>query len=235
MAAADQHQIEAVWFQPNDPAASAHLYLALVTPRARRSHRRRGRAGPGGTPGRTARLPPGPVQPRLHALCGDLAAHRSRSARPGRGPGRRPERAGRAARLRPMAAGGGHPAGLCRRPGRARRRRPLDPTALAAHIATITTLLDTWRTLEVNIYLTFYDAVLGRLLIAAGQPEQARARLDTALALAEDTGMCFYDAELLRLRARYPHRPSRTSSRHRRRARTGPPPGRDPLRTARRP
>ena len=38
-------------------------------------------------------------------------------------------------------------------------------------------------------------------MIAAGQPEQARARLDTALALAEDTGMCFYDAELLRLRA----------------------------------
>ena len=38
-------------------------------------------------------------------------------------------------------------------------------------------------------------------LIAAGQPGQARARLDTALALARDTGMCFYDAELLRLRA----------------------------------
>ena len=52
-----------------------------------------------------------------------------------------------------------------------------------------------------NLYLTFYDAVLGRLLIAAGQPEQARARLDTALQLARDTGMRFYDAELLRLRA----------------------------------
>ena len=77
----------------------------------------------------------------------------------------------------------------------------LDPTALSAHIATITTFVDTLRTVEVNIYLTFYDAVLGRLLIAAGQPEQARARLDTALQLAQDTGMCFYDAELLRLRA----------------------------------
>ena len=38
-------------------------------------------------------------------------------------------------------------------------------------------------------------------MIAAGQPEKARAQLDTALALARHTGMCFYDAELLRLRA----------------------------------
>jgi hypothetical protein len=38
-------------------------------------------------------------------------------------------------------------------------------------------------------------------LIAAGQPEQAGAHLDIALAPAQDTGMCFYDAELLRLRA----------------------------------
>jgi hypothetical protein len=63
-------------------------------------------------------------------------------------------------------------------------------------------LLDTARTVEANIFTTFYDAVLGRLLIAAGQPEQARVRLDTGLRLAQDTGMCFYDAELLRLRAR---------------------------------
>ena len=52
-----------------------------------------------------------------------------------------------------------------------------------------------------NIYTTVFDAVLGRLLIAAGRPEAARERLDTGLALAQDTGMCFYDAELLRVRA----------------------------------
>ena len=75
----------------------------------------------------------------------------------------------------------------------------VDPTKLAAHIATMTTLLDTLRTLEVNMYSTFYDAVLGRLLIAAGQPERGRHRLDTGLALAR--GICFYDTELLRLRA----------------------------------
>jgi class 3 adenylate cyclase len=78
----------------------------------------------------------------------------------------------------------------------------LDPTDLAAHIATITAFLDTLRTIEVNMYTTLFDAVLGRLLIAAGQPEAARECLDTGLSLAQDTGMCFYDAELLRLRAR---------------------------------
>jgi predicted ATPase len=77
----------------------------------------------------------------------------------------------------------------------------IDQTALAAHIATMTTLLDHFRALQVNNFLTFYDGLLGRLLIAAGQPEAARERLDTGLALAQDTGMSFYDAELLRLRA----------------------------------
>ncbi len=76
----------------------------------------------------------------------------------------------------------------------------VDSTTLAAQVASVTTLLDTLRTLEVNIYRTFYDCVVGRLLIAAGQPEQA-AHLNTALQLAQDTGMHFYDAELLRLRA----------------------------------
>lgn len=51
------------------------------------------------------------------------------------------------------------------------------------------------------MYLTFFDSVLGRLLTAASQPQVARERLDTGLQLAQDTGMRFYDAELLRLRA----------------------------------
>jgi hypothetical protein len=77
----------------------------------------------------------------------------------------------------------------------------VDATKLAADLATITTLLDTFRMLEMNTYSTIYDAVLGRLLIAAGQAEAARERLDIGLVLAQDTGMHFYDAELLRLRA----------------------------------
>jgi class 3 adenylate cyclase/tetratricopeptide (TPR) repeat protein len=76
-----------------------------------------------------------------------------------------------------------------------------DPTALAVHVATISTFIDTWRTAGLVCYTTFFDAILGRLLLAVGQPEQARARLDIALALAHDTEMHFYDAELLRIRA----------------------------------
>jgi hypothetical protein len=58
-----------------------------------------------------------------------------------------------------------------------------------------------------NIYRTIFEGVLGRLFIAASQPEAARARLDTGLQLADHTGMGFYDAELLRLRAHTHHDP----------------------------
>ena len=62
----------------------------------------------------------------------------------------------------------------------------------------MTDRVDTLRAVELNEFVTFFDGVLGRLLIAAGQPEGARARLDAALQLAEDTEMRFYNAELLR-------------------------------------
>jgi class 3 adenylate cyclase/tetratricopeptide (TPR) repeat protein len=77
----------------------------------------------------------------------------------------------------------------------------VDRRALEGHIATLTKLLDSFRVFEANLFTTAYDAVLGRLLIAAGQPETARERLDIGLSLAQDTGMRFFDAELLRLRA----------------------------------
>jgi hypothetical protein len=77
----------------------------------------------------------------------------------------------------------------------------IDPQALEGHIATLTTLVGYSRAFEANLFSTAHDASLGRMLIAAGQPETARERLDIALALARDTGMHFYDAELLRLRA----------------------------------
>jgi hypothetical protein len=49
--------------------------------------------------------------------------------------------------------------------------------------------------------VTFYDAILARLLIAGGELSKARERLQIGLELAERTRMHFYDAELLRLRA----------------------------------
>ncbi|CAM2950623.1 cyclase [Mycobacterium intermedium] len=77
-----------------------------------------------------------------------------------------------------------------------------DQAALGGHITTMIALLDYFRTFEANSFRTSYDGVIGRLLIGAGQLDAARARLDIGLSLARDTGMRFYDAELLRLRSR---------------------------------
>lgn len=74
-------------------------------------------------------------------------------------------------------------------------------TVLTPHLGKMTDFLDAWRANRRNIYRPFYDRVVGRLLIAMGEPELARRRLDEALELAEETGMHCYDAELLRLRA----------------------------------
>jgi len=80
-------------------------------------------------------------------------------------------------------------------------RDGIDQAALEGQIATMTTLLGIFDASGGNLFRTAYEAGLGRLLIAGGRLDAARERLDTALALAQDTGMHFYDAELLRLRA----------------------------------
>jgi class 3 adenylate cyclase/tetratricopeptide (TPR) repeat protein len=76
-----------------------------------------------------------------------------------------------------------------------------DATTLMARAAKIALRVDGSRLLHLNNYLTFKDAIIGRLLIAAGQPDKARERLEMALGHAEETGMHFYDAELMRIRA----------------------------------
>jgi class 3 adenylate cyclase/tetratricopeptide (TPR) repeat protein len=199
-AAADQHEIDAVYFHPNDAIATAYLHLAWT--RGLRGDLTGAEAELAQAARRVERLgfPQGPFNQAytrfVESWVGIEAGQLDRAAVLAADLTELAERHGvdfwrlagaaQQATVRALAAlGADHP----------------DPTTLAAHIATITTLLDTWRTLGLLIYITTYDAVLGRLLIAVGQPEQARARLDTALALARDTGMCFYDAELLRLRA----------------------------------
>ncbi|WP_231983641.1 adenylate/guanylate cyclase domain-containing protein [Mycobacterium sp. E2733] len=81
------------------------------------------------------------------------------------------------------------------------RAEPLDPSALSRHMVTMTKLVDVLARAGLNAYLTFFDGVLAQLLLALGEPQHARDQLDAALSLARDTGMHFYDAELLRLRA----------------------------------
>ncbi|MCW1822586.1 guanylate cyclase [Mycolicibacterium conceptionense] len=76
-----------------------------------------------------------------------------------------------------------------------------DGADLAPHIELLTGFVDTWRAVGVIALITFYDALLARLLIAARRFDEARARLQTGLELARQTRMSFYDAELTRLAA----------------------------------
>ncbi|MGH3561854.1 MAG: ATP-binding protein [Mycobacterium sp.] len=75
------------------------------------------------------------------------------------------------------------------------------PDELPAHIEMMTMFVQSWRLAEAKLFVTFYDGVLARLLTAAGRKEEAREHLETALQLADETGVNFYRAELLRLRA----------------------------------
>lgn len=76
-----------------------------------------------------------------------------------------------------------------------------DPGTLAVAAAKIARRVDESRLMHLNVYLTFHDSIISRLLIAAGRPDLARERLELSLKLAEETGMHFHDAELMRLRA----------------------------------
>ena len=75
------------------------------------------------------------------------------------------------------------------------------PKELETHIGILTFIVQSWREAEATLFVTFYDAVLAQLLAAAGKPDEARERLDIALQLGAETGVNFYRAELLRLRA----------------------------------
>ena len=61
--------------------------------------------------------------------------------------------------------------------------------------------MKTVRAAGLTVFITLFDGALAQLLTAAGRREEARAQLDTALTLGRDIEMCFYEAELLRLRA----------------------------------
>jgi class 3 adenylate cyclase/tetratricopeptide (TPR) repeat protein len=76
-----------------------------------------------------------------------------------------------------------------------------DRVMLQPHINGLTAFVDVSRAIHTISLITFYDAILARLLIASGELPEARERLQTGLDLAERTRMHFYDAELLRLRA----------------------------------
>jgi class 3 adenylate cyclase len=76
-----------------------------------------------------------------------------------------------------------------------------DPEALQPHLAALSGFVGACRVTGAISLITFYDAILARLLIASGDLHGARERLQAGLELAQRTRMHFYDAELLRLRA----------------------------------
>jgi class 3 adenylate cyclase/tetratricopeptide (TPR) repeat protein len=78
-----------------------------------------------------------------------------------------------------------------------------DPDAdeLQGHIELLTVLVETWREAESLLFISFYDAVVAKLLTAAGRHHDARERLNFAMDLSASTEVNFYRAELLRLRA----------------------------------
>lgn len=76
-----------------------------------------------------------------------------------------------------------------------------DSDVLTTQIEALSGAITIWQALGAATYRPFYWGMLSRFLIADGQIDAARSRLDTALAFGEDTGIKFYNAELLRIRA----------------------------------
>ncbi|MCW2689794.1 MAG: adenylate/guanylate cyclase family protein [Mycobacterium sp.] len=201
LAATDEDEIDAVWFMPHDPIATSHIHLGLshfvggdvtgadaeLAQAVRRAEQTAFPRGPYSLA--NARFLEGWMRIESGRLdwAALLASGLSDLGEQHGFDQWRVVGAAQEATVRALAALG---AG------------DQDPSGLSVHIESVTRFVDTWRTFDVSLYLTFYDSVLARLLIAAGKPEQANARLNIALSHAHDTGMSFYDAELLRLRAR---------------------------------
>jgi class 3 adenylate cyclase/tetratricopeptide (TPR) repeat protein len=80
-------------------------------------------------------------------------------------------------------------------------RTGADPASLAARVAALDGWIAVWQALDLAVFMPFYLAVSARLHGAAGDVGRAVARIDEALAFSRTTGMRFYDAELLRIRA----------------------------------
>jgi len=77
--------------------------------------------------------------------------------------------------------------------------------------ARLTRLLDLWRRIGLEVLRPLLDAVVARVLLAAGEPARARAWLDESLAVADGNGQKSYRAEIMRLRA---HTATEATQRH---------------------
>jgi hypothetical protein len=78
----------------------------------------------------------------------------------------------------------------------------VDADSVSETIAQLTGWVEVCRFLDTKFGLPSFDGRIAQLLIASGRLTEARDRVDAGLQLAEETGMHYYDAELLRLRAK---------------------------------
>jgi class 3 adenylate cyclase len=77
----------------------------------------------------------------------------------------------------------------------------LDAPAVSDGIAALTGWTAACRYIGAKGFVTCFDGHLARLLTSTGRPAEACEQANAGLQLAEETGMHYYDAELLRLRA----------------------------------
>jgi class 3 adenylate cyclase len=84
---------------------------------------------------------------------------------------------------------------------RALDAEPGDTAALAAHAQSVEGLCAMWKLVDVALFLPVFTAMAGRLRAASGDNDAAAARYDETLQFAQSTGIRFYEAEVLRLRA----------------------------------
>jgi class 3 adenylate cyclase/tetratricopeptide (TPR) repeat protein len=203
-------EIEGAWFAPNDPVAGMYVFLAMTRfiqgdlagaeiAFAQMERRCEGLGFPHGAftfcYGRT-----------FEALVRNEAGHYER-----------------ALDLVADVASGGHQHGFdewvmiaasAEANTRARASVAADETdaaTLEAHIAALTAVVEGWRAANLISFLGWYDAALALTLTAAGMKDAARARVDLALQMADETGWRVFDAELLRIRA---HTSNAVEARH---------------------
>jgi class 3 adenylate cyclase len=79
--------------------------------------------------------------------------------------------------------------------------RAASTDAWEGHIAASTAIVEGWRAAETKSMMAPYDGVLAGVLTAAGRRREARERVEEAMRIADETGMRYYDAEFMRLRA----------------------------------
>jgi hypothetical protein len=197
--AADPHELDAAWWIADDPIAVTHVFLALTA--AVCGDLARADAELTESVRRCDDLGfPQNAHNRAHSYFMEIWVRLES--------GQIPEAATLAADLRRLSEQSGldlwQAVGATQRAtvkGLAALSAGDDATTLIAKAERIAMWVDSSRLMHLNVYLTFHDAIIGRLLVAASQPERARQRLEMALRHAKETGMHFYDAELMRVRA----------------------------------